>query len=131
MMRTSLVALILALALVLLAGPVSAQTAVPGHQGRDGAVNGHYTTEAGDCHYVVNYRGDFGDDPYLDDGWIFNHISCEDGAVFNYLIVHESDPRYTGDPDNAIWGTWEVKVLTVGGPIDGPHGNLLRPSEAP
>ncbi len=77
------------------------------------------------CDYVVNYRGDFGVDPSLDNGWIQNHINCsgyDDNNHYNYLIVHETDPRYRGDPEWAIWGTWEYKVLTISG-----FGNLVRP----
>ncbi len=77
------------------------------------------------CDYVNNYRGTFENDPYQDTGWISNHITCSgyDGnGTYNYLIVHESDPRYTGNPDWAIWGNWEYKVLTESG-----SGNLVRP----
>lgn len=77
------------------------------------------------CDYVVNYRGDFGGDPFLDNGWIQNHINCygyDDNNHYNYLIVHESDPRYEGNPDWTIWGTWEYHVLTISG-----FGNLARP----
>lgn len=77
------------------------------------------------CDYVINYRGDFGGDPYMDNGWIQNHINCsgyDDNNHYNYLIVHESDPRYEGNPDWAIWGTWEFHVLTISG-----FGNLARP----
>jgi hypothetical protein len=72
----------------------------------------------------VNYRGDFGNTPYLDSGWIQNHWVCKgpDGtSTFNYLFVHESDPRYTGDPEWEIWGTWEWKVLTESG-----YGNWVK-----
>lgn len=77
------------------------------------------------CDYVVNYRGDFGGTNFLDDGWIQNHINCsgyDDNNEYNYLIVHESDPRYEGNPDWEIWGTWEYHVLTISG-----YGNLVRP----
>lgn len=77
------------------------------------------------CDYVVNYRADFGDDPFMDTGWIQNHINCagyDDNNHYNYLIVHESDPRYTGNPDWAIWNTWEYHALTISG-----FGNLVRP----
>lgn len=76
------------------------------------------------CDYVINYRADFGNDPFMNAGWIQNHINCNgyDGkAQYNYLIVHESDPRYTGNPNWAIWGTWEFHVLTVSG-----SGNLVQ-----
>jgi hypothetical protein len=77
------------------------------------------------CDYVVNYRGSFENDPFLDSGWIQNHINCygfDDNGHYNYLIVHQTDPRYTGNPDWAIWGTWEFHVLTESG-----VGNLVRP----
>ncbi|BDZ64109.1 hypothetical protein [Agromyces mangrovi Wang et al. 2018] len=97
-------------------------TAVPGHQKREGGkVVGHYTLEQYGCEYVVNYRGDFGGDPYLNDGWIFNKVTCDDG-VYTYLIVHESDPRYTGDPELAVWGTWEYVTITESG-----VGNTANP----
>ncbi len=77
------------------------------------------------CDYVVNYRADFNNDPYMDHGWIQNHINCsgyDDNGHYNYLIVSNTDRRYTGNPDWAIWGTWEYHVLTVSG-----FGNLVRP----
>ncbi|MDD5704223.1 MAG: hypothetical protein PHU23_19485 [Dehalococcoidales bacterium] len=77
------------------------------------------------CDYVVNYRGDFGPDPYMDDGWIQNHINCagyDDNGQYNYLIVHNTDPRYEGNPDWAVWDTCEYHVLTMSG-----YGNLARP----
>ena len=98
-----------------------ADTTVPGQQGNDGKVTGHYTLSQGGCDYVVNYRGDFGGDAYLNDGWIMNQIKCDDGWQGTYLIVHESDPRYTGNPDHAIWGSWEIVKLTVKG-----EGNLAN-----
>lgn len=77
------------------------------------------------CDYVNNYRADFGNDPFMNSGWIQNHISCkgyDDNNHYNYLIVHESDPRYRGNPDWAIWGTWEYHALTISG-----YGNLVGP----
>jgi len=77
------------------------------------------------CDYVVNYRGTFENDPFQDSGVIFNHIRCHghDGdAVYQYQIVHESDPRYRGNPDWSEWGTWEYHVLTESG-----AGNAVRP----
>jgi hypothetical protein len=77
------------------------------------------------CDYVVNYRGDFNNDSFLNSGVIFNHIRChgyDDNGVYQYQIVHESDPRYRGNPDWAIWGNWEYHVLTESG-----AGNLVRP----
>jgi hypothetical protein len=77
------------------------------------------------CDYVNNYRATFGNDPFMDTGWIQNHIVCSgyDGhATYNYLIVHETDPRYQGNPDWAIWGNWEYKVFTESG-----KGNLVGP----
>jgi hypothetical protein len=77
------------------------------------------------CDYVNNYRGTFYNDTFMDSGWIQNHIRCYgyDGkGHWNYLIVHQTDPRYRGNPDWAIWGTWEYHVLTESG-----NGNLVRP----
>lgn len=80
------------------------------------------------CDYVVNYRGNFENDPFMDSGWIQNHINCsgyDDNGQYNYLIVHETDPRYEGtNPDLAIWGDWEYHVLTESG-----NGNLARPEK--
>ena len=80
------------------------------------------------CDYVVNYRATFENDPYMDTGWIQNHISCsgyDDNNVYHYLIVHETDPRYTGNPDWSVWGTWEYHGLIISG-----EGNLVRPMTA-
>lgn len=77
------------------------------------------------CDYVVNYRGTFENNPFMDSGVIFNHIKChgyDDNHTYNYQIVHESDPRYRDNPDWAVWGTWEYHALTESG-----AGNLVRP----
>jgi len=77
------------------------------------------------CDYVINYRADFGNDPFMNEGWIQNHIKCngyDDNNHYNYLIVSQTDPRYTGNPDWAIWNTWEYHVLT-----QSHEGNLVRP----
>lgn len=76
------------------------------------------------CDYVVNYRADFGNDPFMDDGWIQNHINCsgyDDNGQYNYTIVSDEDPRYTGNSDWAEWTTWEYVTYTVSG-----HGNLVK-----
>jgi hypothetical protein len=81
------------------------------------------------CDYVINYRADFGNDPFMDSGWIQNHINCygyDDNNTYNYLIVHESDPRYTGNPEWAIWGNWEYIVST-----QSHSGNLVAHSSNP
>jgi hypothetical protein len=80
------------------------------------------------CLYVNNYRADFGNDPYMDSGWIQNHIRCsgyDDNNTYNYLIVSKEDPRYTGNPDWAVWGTWEYHALTMS-----HYGNLVSPRYA-
>ncbi|MDP3996849.1 MAG: hypothetical protein Q8P86_04130 [bacterium] len=82
------------------------------------------------CEYVINYRADFGNDPFMNEGWIQNHITCSGydyphGAVFHYLIVSQTDPRYTGDPDFAVWGTWEYFGLIESGVgIIGPRQHV-------
>ena len=75
------------------------------------------------CVYVNNYRASFDDNPYMDSGWIQNHINCSglERGTYNYLIVHKTDRRYTGNPDNAIWADWEYFVLTESG-----SGNIIR-----
>ncbi len=132
-----LMVLVAALIVALTAAPAFAGTVVPGHDPNkhpdridaDGngfpdegvTVNGHYTLEQSGCSYVVNYRGNFENDPYLDSGYIYNNVRCPEGP-YNYLIVHETDPRYRGNPDWSIWETWEFHTLTVPG-----VGNLVRP----
>jgi hypothetical protein len=81
------------------------------------------------CDYVINYRGTFENDPFLNTGWIQNHINCSgfaDNNHYNDLIVHATDPRYTGDPTRAVWGDWELKGSTVShqGNIANPHHHL-------
>lgn len=78
------------------------------------------------CDYKVQYRGKFENDPFLDSGWIKNNINCkgyDDNGNYNYVIVHETDPRYTGDGPE-IWGTWEYHVDVesgVGNKLAGPR----------
>jgi hypothetical protein len=78
-----------------------------------------------ECFYTNNYRADFGNDPFMDHGWIMNNILCKGYSGTNhykYLIVSDTDPRYSGNPDWAVWGTWEYHVLAQTG-----FGNLVRP----
>jgi hypothetical protein len=73
------------------------------------------------CEYKVQYQGSFGDDPYLDMGWIRNNIVCtgENPDNQNVLYVSEEDHRYTGE-GKPIWGTWEYFVDAQRG-----EGNVL------
>ena len=82
------------------------------------------------CNYEVTYRADFGNTPYMDQGWIINAINCSgyDNSSYVYLIVSNTDPRYTGNSQWAVWGNWEYHVLVEGGP--GAEGNLVGPSHA-
>lgn len=76
-----------------------------------------------ECFYQVHTRGTFNDDPFMDSGAIQNHIRCvgpEGTSTYNYLIVSQDDPRYTGNAAWSIWGTWEYHVLTQSG-----DGNLV------
>jgi hypothetical protein len=69
------------------------------------------------------------DDPFLDSGWIKNNSRChghEGNSTYTYVIVHQSDPRYRGNPDRAIWGTWEYHVDARSG-----QGNLVRRPDRP
>lgn len=84
------------------------------------------------CDYVNNYRADFGNNAYMDHGWIQNHINCRghETGQYNYLIVSDTDPRYTGNSDWAVWGNWEFHVLTENPASDGSHpGNIVRFSQ--
>ena len=77
------------------------------------------------CDYVNHYRGTFENDPFMDSGEISNRIRCHgyDGnSAYNYQIVHETDPRFRGNPAWSIWGSWEYHVLT-----ESRAGNLVRP----
>lgn len=156
MLRKLIVLALSILAVLAMALPASASTAVPGHQGRDGYVNGHYTSlyakdasgkyywDLGDgrvqgadsiddldaetltvCDYNIKYRADFGGDDFMDDGWINQTIKCDgpDGkSTTGYIIVSDEDPRYTGNPERATWGTWEYHVMTMSG-----SGNVANP----
>ncbi|MEK7638686.1 MAG: hypothetical protein AAB388_00850 [Patescibacteria group bacterium] len=76
------------------------------------------------CDYVINYRADFGNDEFMNTGSILNLINCsgyDDNNQYNYLIVHKDDPRYTGNPDWAVWGDWEYHNL-----ITSKFGNLVK-----
>ncbi len=79
------------------------------------------------CEYNVKFRADFGNDPFMDKGWISQSIVCrgydypKGTAVFYYLIVHKTDSRYTGNPDWSVWGDWEYFALVESG-----TGNLPR-----
>ena len=81
------------------------------------------------CNYVINYRADFGNDPFMNEGWIQNLIDCkgfDDNGHYNYIIVSQTDPRYTGNPEWALWGTWEFHVLTEShkGNLTGPQNHI-------
>lgn len=84
------------------------------------------------CNYKVQYRGKFENDPFLDSGWVMNEIACrgydyDHTQTFTYIIVHETDPRYEGIVDQAVWKDWEYHV-----DVEGGFGNkLTRPSSPP
>ncbi len=73
------------------------------------------------CDYENTYRADYGNDPFMNEGWITNNINCDDGTHYTYLIVSQTDPRYTGNPDFAVWGTWEYHVMASSG-----EGNIVH-----
>jgi hypothetical protein len=86
-----------------------------------------YPTAGSTCEYFLNYRGEFDNDRYQDSGWIQNVVTCTggdyEGGPWTFLIVHESDPRFTGE-GTAVWNEWEYHVQVEPG-----IGNLevLRP----
>lgn len=145
--RAALLTIVVAVAFPAVAAAET--TTVPGHTGSrtdtdnngfpDAGVQvvGNYTDVwvdgATTCKLRVNYKGDFGNDAYLNSGEITNHYLCKgpDGTqTYYYQIVSNDDPRYRGNPDWAVWGTWEYHVLTQGGQGNEPwggNGNLVRP----
>ncbi|KAB1194828.1 hypothetical protein GJR96_09045 [Haloferax sp. MBLA0076] len=82
------------------------------------------------CDYKVQYRGSFENDPFLDSGWVRNNINCkgyDDNGNYNYLIIHKTDPRYTGNRPPAFGGDWEYFV-----DVESKLGNkLVRPQNPP
>lgn len=56
---------------------------------------------------VMPYRGDFGGDPYLNDGWVMNIYTDRQGNFVLYVMVHESDPRWSDDLE-PMWGSWAM-----------------------
>lgn len=81
------------------------------------------------CDYTVQYRGKFENDPFLDTGWVKNQINCkgyDDDGNYNFIIVHETDPRYTGDRPETFGGDWEYHV-----DVEGGFGNKLTRPENP
>lgn len=75
-----------------------------------------YVEDGTTCDYIVHFRGTFENNPYQDTGWISNNIQCtgEEPGAYSYLIVHETDQRYTGT-GTPIWGDWEIHVETASG----------------
>src|SRR5215218_10963781 len=124
--KTAAIAAIAAIGVIGTATAASASHEVPGHEGRAGTVTGVYKTTDGESDVLVQYRGDFGGDAYLDNGWIKNVYYNADGTTETYLIVHNTDPRYTGQ--NPIWGDWDIVVNTVSG--QGNIANPMRPTNA-
>jgi hypothetical protein len=109
-------------------GVAEAATTVPGHTGGRTDADENGISDAG-----VIVSGNYSD-TYVDGATTCKlRVVCKgpDGTTtFNYQIVHESDPRYRGNPDWAVWGTWEYHVLTQGGQGNEPYGgngNLVRP----
>ena len=131
--RSAVVALACASALVP-AGSALADdgTVVPGQHRYDADSNGYtdagqvvtgrYTQASGGCTYQVSYRGDFGNDEYLDSGWIINNIRCGKD-VYHVLVVTADDPRWSADGQDIGWGAgWLAVSFTQSG-----AGQLLNP----
>lgn len=99
-------------------------------QGTVGSIDELDQTTLTKCDYKNQYRGKYENDPFLDSGWVSNNIVCrgyhyDKAQTFKYLIVHETDPRYTGD-GTPIWNTWEYHV-----DVEGGFGNKLARPESP
>ena len=94
------------------AGEYVSDYAVPGHakQERQGKVvtHGIQITEAAGvtCEVIVNTVGDFGGDPYMNDGKMMNREKCDDGSVYTYHIFHASHPGANPETMTPIWGDW-------------------------
>ena len=71
--------------------------------------------------YVVVSKGQFGDDPGLDNGVIFNRIKGDDGSIMILRIVHNTHPSYTGEGIPEYQGEWEYTVLATNG-----VGNIVK-----
>ena len=91
------------------------QYEVPGHaqQERQGKVVTHAMLEDyydsdldKTCDVVMNTVGDFGGNPSMDDGQMFNRYMCEDGSVYTYHIFHASHPGANPETMTPIWGDW-------------------------
>lgn len=93
-------------------------------QGTVGSVSELDQSTLTTCDYKVIYRGSFENDPFMDSGWIRNNINCtgEDKFNQNFLIVHKTDRRYTGNKTPAFGGDWEYHVDARLG-----EGNIIRP----
>ena len=123
MLKSRLLALTLAMVFVLSLGSVAMAStfedgATVGQDAEEGTVTrvefdiievGGYT-----WYLVMPYRGDFGGDSYLDDGWIMNVYTDRQGNLVLYTFVHETDPRWSEDL-TPIWGSWGIyKAIFVG-----------------
>lgn len=117
MLRTKTLLATLLLTVGLSVGVALAQsdTVVPGQQTDNGSypvgtVTGVYEYTSGGFHVQVQYRGDFEGTPSLENGWIKNIFTrLSDGAKWHYIIVHETDSRYTGN-GTSVWGSWEYHL---------------------
>jgi hypothetical protein len=94
-----------------------------GYPDQGEVVTGHewqtveYPAAGSTCEYLVSYRGEFDNDAYQDTGWIQNVVTCTGGEYegrATYLIVHRTDPRFTGE-GTPVWGEWEYHVQVEAG----------------
>jgi len=72
---------------------------------------------------IMPYRGDFGGTPHLDDGWIINVWTDRDGQATLYIMVHESDPRWSEDLDE-LWVSWAMFQEVHAGKPDVENGDM-------
>ena len=64
------------------------------------------------CDYVINYRGDFGNDPFMDSGWVQNHIKCS-----GYSVKNGDIPRSTNFTIDYPGGQYRVYTVSKEGNI--------------
>jgi hypothetical protein len=75
--------------------------------------------------YNITYNVDFGNTGYPVKGWYRQSVVCKGyqypngGAVYVYLTVHRTDPRFNGE--SLVFGDWQQFVL-----VWSKHGNIPR-----
>ncbi len=104
--------MVMGVASVALAFPEEGSVGQPPPEDLEGTVTRvHFVDRSDDLgegwYTIMPFRGDFGGTPFLADGWMMNVNLHKDGMAGLYIIVHESDPRWSEDLE-PIWGSWAI-----------------------